>query len=140
VEGEYVYLKEGVDGAHTFELLDGINPVPHADRVLKLGSYFVQVSKYIDTHQAFECGRVNHALCAAMNSLIKDYLIFVTQLEQKCRQGNFTLQQLLLFIQPSLHIMTTLREITREAAALKVRGGALINTIHLRALRTAGFV
>ena len=38
--------------------------------------------RFIEEKSSFEYGQVNHALAAAMRTLVKEYLILVTQLEQ----------------------------------------------------------
>ena len=43
--------------------------------------------RFIEEKSSFEYGQVNHALAAAMRTLLKEYLILVTQLEQLQRQA-----------------------------------------------------
>ena len=42
--------------------------------------------RFIEEKSSFEYGQVNHALAAAMRTLLKEYLILVTQLEQLQRE------------------------------------------------------
>ena len=61
-------------------------------RILPICTDYVEISRYVDEHTQFKYGLVNHAICAAINSLLKDYLILVAQLENQYRQGKLTLQ------------------------------------------------
>jgi gamma-tubulin complex component 2 len=67
--------------------------------------------RFIQEKAQFEYGQVSHALSAAMTDLIKDYMVFVAQLESASRRGNFTLHKLWFFIQPTLHTMQILANI-----------------------------
>lgn len=54
---------------------------------------------------------MNHALTAAMRTLMKEYLILVTQLEHLHRQGTLSLQKLWFYIQPTMRTMEILASI-----------------------------
>ena len=41
------------------------------------------------------CGRVNQAFTGALDLILKDYLIFVSQLERQHKQGQLTLNKVL---------------------------------------------
>lgn len=51
---------------------------------------------------------MNHALAAAMRTLLKEYLILATQLEQLQRQGLLSLQKLWFYIQPAMRTVDIL--------------------------------
>ncbi|KAJ8314606.1 hypothetical protein KUTeg_006756 [Tegillarca granosa] len=63
---------------------------------------------------AFEYGLVNHALSAAMRTLIKDYMVLVAQLEHQFRTGNLTLQKLWFYIQPTIRTLEILSNISNS--------------------------
>ena len=42
------------------------------------------------------CGRVNQAFTGALDAVLKDYLIFVAQLERQHKQGQLTLNKVRL--------------------------------------------
>ena len=50
------------------------------------------------------------ALAGSIYALIKDYLIFVTQLEAQQRQGLLTLNKVWFYIQPTLGTMAMLAD------------------------------
>jgi gamma-tubulin complex component 2 len=78
--------------------------------------------RFIQEKNQFECGQVNHALSAAMTALIKEYLVFVAQLESTYRKGNFTLNKLWFFIQPTLHTMEILANIASTISKVSLQG------------------
>lgn len=57
---------------------------------------------------------MNHALTAAMRTLMKEYLILVTQLEHLQRQGLLSLQKLWFYIQPTMRTMEILASIGKS--------------------------
>lgn len=69
---------------------------------------------FIEEKSSFEYGQVNHALTAAMRTLMKEYLILVTQLEHLQRQGLLSLQKLWFYIQPTMRTMELLASIGRS--------------------------
>lgn len=64
--------------------------------------------RFIEEKSSFEYGQVNHALAAAMRTLVKEHLILVSQLEQLHRQGLLSLQKLWFYIQPAMRTMDIL--------------------------------
>lgn len=62
----------------------------------------------MEEKSSFEYGQVNHALAAAMRTLIKEYMILITQLEHLQRQGLLSLQKLWFYIQPTMRTMEIL--------------------------------
>lgn len=71
-------------------------------------------SRFIEEKSSFEYGQVNHALTAAMRTLMKEYLILVTQLEHLQRQGLLSLQKLWFYIQPTMRTMEILSSIGKK--------------------------
>lgn len=69
------------------------------------------MSSFTEEKSSFEYGQVNHALTAAMRTLMKEYLILVTQLEHLHRQGTLSLQKLWFYIQPTMRTMEILASI-----------------------------
>lgn len=64
--------------------------------------------RFVEEKSSFEYGQVNHALAAAMRTLLKEHLVLVTQLEQLQRQGLLSLQKLWFYIQPATRTMDVL--------------------------------
>lgn len=89
---------------------------------------------FIEEKSSFEYGQVNHALTAAMRTLMKEYLILVSQLEHLQRQGLLTLQKLWFYIQPTMRTMEILASIGKPLHTLI----PLIRTETERLLSTTG--
>ncbi|KAF9579118.1 hypothetical protein BGW38_004767, partial [Lunasporangiospora selenospora] len=78
-------------------------------RVLPLASIYLSLEAFVAQYSQFEYGFVNHALCAAIKGLIKEYLILIAQLETQFRTvSDFTLQKLWYHIQPTLQTLSSL--------------------------------
>lgn len=90
-------------------------------QILPLASHYSMVMRFIQEKSNFEYGQVNHALTAAMNSLIKDYMVLVAQLETANRKGNFSLPKLWFFIQPTLHTMEILANIASTISKVSLQ-------------------
>lgn len=72
--------------------------------------------RFIEEKSSFEYGQVNHALAAAMRTLVKEHLVLVTQLEQLQRQGLLSLQKLWFYVQPATRTMHILASIGTHPA------------------------
>nr|KAF6322984.1 tubulin gamma complex associated protein 2 [Pipistrellus kuhlii] len=78
------------------------------NRILPVAASYSTVTRFIEEKSSFEYGQVNHALAAAMRTLVKEYLILVTQLEQLQRQGLLSLQKLWFYVQPAMRTVDIL--------------------------------
>ncbi|EPY85337.1 gamma-tubulin complex component 2 [Camelus ferus] len=103
---DLLYVLVGVDGR---ELVN---------RILPVAASYSTVTRFIEEKSSFEYGQVNHALAAAMRTLVKEYLILVTQLEQLQRQGLLSLQKLWFYVQPAMRTVDILASL--EAVRLRV--------------------
>lgn len=79
--------------------------------LIRLFCFFCCLVSFIEEKSSFEYGQVNHALTAAMRTLMKEYLILITQLEHLQRQGLLSLQKLWFYIQPTMRTMELLASI-----------------------------
>lgn len=90
-------------------------------QILPLASHYSMVVRFIQEKSNFKYGQVNHALTSAMNSLMKDYMVLVAQLETANRKGNFSLHKLWFFIQPTLHTMEILANIASTISKVSLQ-------------------
>ncbi|KAG0274991.1 hypothetical protein BGZ95_009286 [Linnemannia exigua] len=92
-------------------------------RILPLASIYLSLEAFVELHSRFEYGYVNHALCAAIRNLLKEYLILIAQLEHQFRSSpDFTLQKLWYYIQPTMQTLSSLDilvGVIREAGRTK---------------------
>ncbi|KAK3706488.1 gamma tubulin complex Spc97/GCP2 subunit Alp4 [Vermiconidia calcicola] len=86
-----------------------------ASSMLKTATHYCAVEAFVEVQSREDFGTVNHALCAAMRKLLKDYLILIAQLEhQTLTNENFTLLQLNLHMKPTAHLMHQLYTVAHE--------------------------
>lgn len=105
-----------------------------ASRCLCLGEFYLKLSLYTEQFSRYEYGQVNHAFCAALKTLLKEYMIVVGQLEHQARNataesgGSFTIQKLWYQVQPSLRTMEMLSVLV-DACRKTIGGGSLLTEI-----------
>ncbi|XP_070191427.1 gamma-tubulin complex component 2-like isoform X2 [Littorina saxatilis] len=99
-------------------------------RILPLCSNYSTVVRFIEEKSAFEYGLVNHALCAAMRSLVKDYMVLVAQLEHQYRGGHLSLQKMWFYLQPTMRTLEILASIANSINRGECMGGAVLSLLH----------
>ncbi|XP_041354765.1 gamma-tubulin complex component 2-like isoform X2 [Gigantopelta aegis] len=107
-------------------------------RVLPLCSNYSTVVRFIEEKAAFEYGLVNHALTAAMRTLIKEYMVLVAQLEHEFRVGDLTLQKLWFYLQPTMRTLEILASISNSINRGECIGGAVLSLLHEKTLNLIG--
>ncbi|EJD47788.1 Spc97/Spc98 [Auricularia subglabra TFB-10046 SS5] len=86
-------------------------------RILPLSTYFTAISSFIELRGPLEYGLVNHALCAAMRDMLKDYHVLLSQLEHAFNTSrSFTLQKLWFYVHPTLHTLSLMYALISELA------------------------
>ena len=104
-EGQYVRYSDGYDASTektrlagaTFSILPGLESSLKdlALSMLRMATHFTAMEAFVDVQGRAEFGSVNHALCAIVRGLLKDYLVLVTQLEVRVLEDpSFTLHQM----------------------------------------------
>ena len=143
LEGRHIRLK-GAKG-HTSKLdnyefqlfrADGVSfdsSLAHlVEQILPLSTSYVRVRNFVSSRDpGYEYGRVMHAMCEGLDSLLEEYVTFVAQLERQYRKysksDQVTMKSIYYQITPSLHSMSILEHATREVCEKK--GGDLINSL-----------
>uniref|UniRef100_A0A3Q3W4B6 Gamma-tubulin complex component n=1 Tax=Mola mola TaxID=94237 RepID=A0A3Q3W4B6_MOLML len=108
------------------------------NRILPVASYYSTITRFIEEKSSFEYGQVNHALTAAMRTLMKEYLILVTQLEHLQRQCLLSLQKLWFYIQPTMRAMEILASIASSVDKGECMGGSTLSLLHDRTFNYTG--
>ncbi|KAM4623681.1 gamma-tubulin complex component 2 isoform 1-T1 [Polymixia lowei] len=108
------------------------------NRILPVASYYSTITRFTEEKSSFEYGQVNHALTAAMRTLMKEYLILVTQLEHLHRQGLLSLQKLWFYIQPTMRTMEILASIASSVDKGDCMGGSTLSLLHDRTFNYTG--
>lgn len=118
-EGQYIRYADSYNPSEekdrltgpAFRILPGLDPSLRdlTTSMLKMATHYTAVEAFVEVLSRGEYGVVNHALCAAVRKLLKDYLILVAQLEhQMLTNPNFTLHVLNLHTKPTSHMMLQL--------------------------------
>lgn len=100
-----------------FQLLPGLDPSLRDLTVtmLKMATHFSAVEAFVEVQSREEFGAVNHALCASIRKLLKDYLVLIAQLEhQLLTNSSFTLHVLHLHTLPTSHMLFQLYTLAQE--------------------------
>ncbi|XP_069609154.1 gamma-tubulin complex component 2 isoform X1 [Ranitomeya imitator] len=108
------------------------------NRILPVAASYSSIIRFIEEQSSFEYGQVNHALSAAMRTLVKEYMILVTQLEHLQRQGLLSLQKLWFYIQPTLRTMEVLVSLATSLNNGECLGGATLSLLHDKAFGYTG--
>lgn len=80
-----------------------------------MGTYYTAVSSFIEHRSHLEYGLVNHALCAAIRDMLKDYQTLLSQLEHAFNTASaFTLQKLWFYVHPTVHTLSLIYHLVLE--------------------------
>ncbi|KAF5354034.1 hypothetical protein D9756_007180 [Leucocoprinus leucothites] len=87
------------------------------ERILPLGTYYTAISAFVEHRSHLDCGLVNHALCAAIRDMLKDYQTLLSQLEHAFNSSSqFSLQKLWFYVHPTVHTLSLIYQLTLELA------------------------
>jgi gamma-tubulin complex component 2 len=115
-EGQYIRFsdvynpheeKERLVGPQ-FRIMPGLDPSLRdlTKSMLKTATHYIAVEACVEVLSREEYGAVNHALCAAVRRLLKDYLTLVAQLEHQLLTNDaFTLHVLNLHTKQTSHML-----------------------------------
>ncbi|CAK3878590.1 Spindle pole body component alp4 [Lecanosticta acicola] len=125
-EGQYVQYADSYNpldeksklAGPQFWIQQGLDPSLRdlAHSMLKTATHYCAVEAFVEVQSREEMGTVNHALCAAMRKMLKDYMILIAQLEHQMLTHNdgFTLHQLSLHTKATAHMMLQLYSVAHE--------------------------
>ena len=83
--------------------------------MLSMATHHCAIEAFIEVQSREDFGSVNHALCAAIRKLLKDYLILIAQLEMKVLTDlQFTLHQMHIAIIPTAQSLAQLYSLAQE--------------------------
>ena len=100
-----------------YRIMPGLDPSLRdlIESMLLMASHYSALEAFVEIQSREEYGSVNHALCAAIRQLLKDYLILVAQLESKVTgDPTFTLHQMHLSVIPTAQSLTQLYAVAQE--------------------------
>ncbi|KAK7515061.1 Spc98 family-domain-containing protein [Phyllosticta citriasiana] len=115
-EGQYIRFSETYNPSEekdklmgpSFRIANGLDPSLRdlTTNMLKMATHYSALEAFIEVQSRDEYGSVNHALCAVVRKLLKDYLVLMAQLEhQMLTNSTFTLHLLNLHTKPTSHML-----------------------------------
>ena len=96
--------------------------------IIPMGYYYNSISYYINIGSKPESGLISKSFCDGLNKVLREYLLFVNQIEEYKIYSNINLQQLWWICQPSLKLLECIYILCQKC--FMVKGGALINIIY----------
>lgn len=124
-EGTYIRFSDTYDPSIQFDRLKGpdfrvnksvpVNMQYVIKNVCELACHNISLSSFVDVHSKQEYGQVNQAFCASIRNRLQDYDCLICQLDGELKSSySFSLQTLLLQLQPTAHIFKQLYELTQS--------------------------
>ncbi|TIA88358.1 hypothetical protein E3P99_02626 [Wallemia hederae] len=84
-------------------------------RILPLASLYTSITAFVEQRSAMDWGLVNHALCAAIRDMLKEYHLLLAQLETLFYTSPcYTLQMAFYHLQPALHKLTLVHQLALQ--------------------------
>ncbi|KAK7035772.1 spindle pole body component [Favolaschia claudopus] len=85
------------------------------ERILPLGTYYTAILSFVEQRSHLDFGLVNHALCASIRDMLKDYQTLLSQLEHAfSTSAQFSLQKLWFYIHPTIHTLSLIYQLVLE--------------------------
>jgi len=97
-------------------------------KILPLSLYYDKIMNFINLSSNTETGIISKSLIEAVKEIIREYIIFINQLEIEYFSDNLDIQKLWYLSQSSLKILENLQKLCFQSTLVK--GGALINIIY----------
>ncbi|KAI5480700.1 spindle pole body component ALP4 [Pseudohyphozyma bogoriensis] len=131
IEGQYIEYDESYSPEDEYERLRGaqftVDPqlLPWLKELVELflpmAKYYTGISAFIEQYSVLDHGVINHALCAAIREMLREYLVLLVQLEhQFLTSPTFSLRTLWFYLNPTLHTLSLLYSLTSSLVALDV--------------------
>ncbi|TDL20542.1 hypothetical protein BD410DRAFT_829604 [Rickenella mellea] len=88
------------------------------ERILPLATYYTAIASFIEQRSHLDYGLVNHALCASIRDMLKEYHTLLSQLEHAYTTSpHFSLQKLWFYVHPTLHTLHLIYTLITDLAA-----------------------
>jgi len=98
------------------------------EKILPLSNYYDTITSFINLHSHIETGLVAKAFCEGLRKVIREYILFVNQLEVEFTNGNLDIQKLWYLSQPSIKMLKNLQKLCVQSSLIK--GGSFLNIIY----------
>lgn len=88
------------------------------ERILPLATHYTAIEAFVSQQSHLQFGLINHALCAAIRDILREYLTLLAQIEHQFNTSpSFTLQRFWYHIHPTLHTLSLIHQLTVELLA-----------------------
>ncbi|KAK7438063.1 gamma tubulin complex Spc97/GCP2 subunit Alp4 [Stygiomarasmius scandens] len=88
------------------------------ERILPLGTYYTAISSFVEQRSHLDFGLVNHALCASIRDMLRDYQTLLSQLEHSFNTSpSFSLQKLWFYVHPTIHTLSLIYSLITDLAS-----------------------
>ena len=85
------------------------------ERILPLGTYYTAISAFVEHRSDLDYGLINHALCATIRDMLRDYQTLLSQLEHAFNTSpQFSLQKLWFYVHPTIHTLFLIYQLVLE--------------------------
>ena len=99
-------------------------------KILPVFLSYTEISDYIDKYSTFESGLVCQSFCAGLNSVVKEYLVAISQIEQMKRESSLSLQKIYFLLSPLSQTLEKISSLCFQADSENMKGAALINLLY----------
>ena len=96
--------------------------------ILPMGYYYSSITYFLNMGSKPETGLIVKGFCEGLKKLLREYILFVNQLEELKKNSTINLQQLWWVCQPPIKILECLHKLCQKC--FMVKGGALLNIIY----------
>ncbi|XP_015834942.1 gamma-tubulin complex component 2 isoform X1 [Tribolium castaneum] len=134
IPGCYIEAEELNDpyAPRTFKINDNV-PLPLQElvkQILPIASHYSLIQRFAEEKLRFEFGQVNNALAEEMSAILKEHLIYVTQLQDEFEADNLNLQKLWFYVQKRLQPFGITANIATKISKSDAKGGKVLSLLH----------
>ncbi|KAL8292598.1 hypothetical protein RQP46_001210 [Phenoliferia psychrophenolica] len=131
IEGQYIEFDPLYNPEDEFERLQGAQFMidPNLDpwlasavaRFIPIATYYTSIQTFVEQYSDLSQGVINHALCAAIREMLREYLVLLAQLEHQFNTSpTFTLQRFWYYLHPTLHTLSLIHSLTSDLVLLNL--------------------
>ncbi|VDD79405.1 unnamed protein product [Mesocestoides corti] len=104
--------------------------VDTVNRIVPMISHYSLIVRFIEEKSRYEYGRVNQALCEAMEQFLQEYWKLLCQLEVQYRSNQLGISRLLLLLKETGYLFSQLAQIATNINTGGCVGGATLSLLY----------
>ncbi|KAH9281737.1 Gamma-tubulin complex component 2 [Echinococcus granulosus] len=104
--------------------------VDTVNKVVPMISQYSLIVRFIEEKSRYEYGRVNQALCEAMEQFLQEYWKLLCQLEAQYRANQLGISRLLLLLKETSHLFSQLAQLATNINTGGCVGGATLSLLY----------